>query len=241
MTQKDKTSPKPTALVADNPDEVTPSLTSRKAAFTREMLNMPTPPEFTEEKQGMTYMQNEAGLDWLDYATGGEYNYEVRDFGFLDYMGECTAQQGAASHGTSPTPRKPIIAFAVVRIEIPALGVYKDGVGANVTFFKENDKTVNGAETCIKGAESSALKRALRKFGPGADLYPNSDRARSIPVLPLRAIGVLMHLMGLTRDEFFTKASVLVGKELAPEQVKSDPELAHRIFLLMEQEYLHGS
>jgi len=252
--------------------------TKKRAIFARQMLNMPTPKEFTSTKQGMTYLQNEAALDWLDAATGGEYDFEILDFGFHDFRGACGLEpdantiqveeiEGAIESINNDTEasdeetkkaieklaekttsrkmtkiknaRVPIIAWAIVRLNIPSLGVHKDGIGANVTFFKTNDKTVNGAETSIKGAVSSAFKRAVRKFGMGQDLYPNSDRASERPLLPLRGIGMLMQIMGMENDTFFEKATLVMGKSIERDVVKADPELARQVFLAMERYYIY--
>jgi len=199
----------------------------RRFEFTKRMFSIPTPPDFVDKKQGRyAYLRAENSRDWLNFSTDNFYNQRIIAYGVVDYKGVCTKD------------RVPFAAWCVMEIEIPGLGV-RHGLGSCSTFYKNNDEIAAGMDTVLKGAASDALKRTLNLFGPGQDLYPDSDIRKPFPSLPSEGIGVLRQLLNLEPEEFFEKVSELLGKEISRDDAKADAVLCQEVFDIMYKFYIN--
>jgi hypothetical protein len=230
------------------------------------MLEMSTPEKFTDEKQQQVFLNGTNALDWLEIATAGEYNLDITQ---AEHRFEHIPWKNPVIEGDEGVLIV-LIATAIVSLQIPVISpCVKEGVGCNTTFIEPgsnmtkwsggssqkiprtivdcNTTVMKSIDTTVKGAETDALKRALRKFGPGADLYPRSETRNGTetnkdapPVLYLKGINLIKDDMGWSVQDVSKIATSLLGKDIEPQMIGTDPVTQRELYYKLRAYYIQG-
>jgi len=233
-------------------------MNSLRKEYITSVLNMRTPDEFIQTKgsgyYAQKYIDGTNALDWLDMATDGKYNCEVIHNEHQIYEIPWKNSKLEGDEGKVLL----LIAQATVRIHIPELDLTKDGLGSNYTFIEPgspksrtdptprsiidcNVKTINSIDTTIKGAETDAFKRALRKFGPSKDLYPTCDINSNPEILPFLALNELRKLLGMSKNELLNTINTLTKLDVNEENIVKDSKIARKALKAMQVAYLKST
>lgn len=238
----------------------------RQKELTKELLEIRTPDKFTSEKQKQVFLNGTNALDWLNIATDGNYKLEVKEISYkFEYIPWINSKD-ISDIGHLVV----LVAKSVISLMIPVLSPYpKEGCGCNTTFIEPgsnmttwengikqykireitdcNTTVLKSIDTTIKGAETDGIKRALRKFGPGSDLYPRSETRNgnesnkdSPPILYLKGINIIKDIMGWSTDEMAKIASELARNTIEPNDIGTDPDTQRKVYHLIREYYIKG-
>ncbi len=222
------------------------TITIKDSQYTKAILEQPIPEFFINKTwDDFKYLKNEPARDWfIEAINGSNYTVEIKDLQIYTYPLEI---QKKNKDGSDSETIMPIGVACIVRIEVPSLGVIVEETGACSASNITREKTFNAFDTCVKGAVSDGFKRCLRYFGPGRELYPDSDFAKNpskknfVPQLPLMGLTTLSTLLNISMADMVRNIESVYGMEkITLSSIPDDPELARDLLNKAKAIYLRS-
>ena len=154
-------------------------------------LTKPFPKSAIKQRVGafgkkLDYIDGTTAVNRLNDATYQEWSCDVTDFQVIPW-------------GKTKTGDDQILAYAVVRLEIPILNSSRVGLGVQIASYKSED--------LLKGAISDGIKNAASKFGVAGELYGENIEVPDSPIVLKKRLGQLLASQGFKKIDQANEAA----------------------------------